>query len=48
VSRLIAQEMTSLWGQQVIVDNRGGASGAIAAELVAKSTPVPRGDLRLW
>lgn len=39
VSRLIAQEMTRNWGQQVIVDNRGGASGAIAAELVAKSTP---------
>jgi tripartite-type tricarboxylate transporter receptor subunit TctC len=39
VSRLIAQEMTGIWGQQVIVDNRGGASGAIAAELVAKSTP---------
>ena len=39
VSRLIAQEMTASWGQQVIVDNRGGASGAIAAEVVAKSTP---------
>lgn len=39
VARLIAQAMTGNWGQQVIVDNRGGASGAIAAELVAKSTP---------
>ncbi len=39
VTRLIAQELTSLWGQQVIVDNRGGASGAIASELVARSTP---------
>ena len=39
VSRLIAHELTGNWGQQVIVDNRGGASGAIAAELVAKSTP---------
>ena len=39
VTRLIAQELTSLWGQQVIVDNRGGASGAIASELVARASP---------
>lgn len=39
VSRLIAQELTADWGLQVIVDNRGGASGAIAAEAVAKSSP---------
>lgn len=39
VSRLLAQELTAAWGQQVIVDNRGGASGAIASELVARSTP---------
>lgn len=39
VSRVIAQELTTDWGLQVIVDNRGGASGAIAAEAVAKSPP---------
>ena len=39
VARLMAQELTRQWGQQVIVDNRGGASGAIASELVARSTP---------
>ncbi len=39
VARLLAQELTADWGQQVIVDNRGGASGAIASELVARATP---------
>ncbi len=38
-ARLIAPGMSSSLGQQVIVDNRGGASGTIAAELVAKSAP---------
>jgi len=39
VARLIAQGLTTSWGHQVIIDNRGGASGAIAAETVAKSPP---------
>ena len=36
-SRLIAQKLTSLLGQSVVVENRAGASGAIAAEFVARS-----------
>lgn len=39
VARMIAQEMTKSIGQQVIVDNRTGAGGMIAAELTAKSPP---------
>ncbi len=39
VGRLIADRLTQLWGQQVIVDNRGGASGSIGAAFVAKSPP---------
>lgn len=31
--------LTKLLGQQVIIENRGGASGAIGAEFVAKSAP---------
>jgi tripartite-type tricarboxylate transporter receptor subunit TctC len=39
VSRILAQEMTQRIGQQVIVDNRAGASGIVGTELVAKATP---------
>lgn len=38
-ARIIAQELTRMWGQQVVVDNRPGASGMIGAELAAKSPP---------
>ena len=37
IARLIGQKITPALGQQVVVDNRAGAGGAIAAELVAKS-----------
>ena len=39
VARLIAQEMTKNVGQQVVVDNRPGAGGNIAAELTSKAPP---------
>jgi len=38
-ARILAQKLTDAWGQQVVVDNRAGASGMIGAELVAKSPP---------
>ncbi len=37
--RIVAQRMTENLGQQVIVDNRGGANGIIGMEAVAKATP---------
>ncbi len=37
VARAVAQKLTEQLGQPVIVDNRGGAGGVIATELVAKS-----------
>lgn len=37
VARIIAQKYAQQLGQQVVVDNRAGASGNIAAEIVAKA-----------
>lgn len=37
IARVVAQRLTEPLGQQVLVDNRGGAGGAIGAELVARS-----------
>jgi len=39
VARLLADRMKGLLGQSVIIDNKPGANGAIAAENVAKSEP---------
>ena len=36
VGRVVAQRLTEQFGQQVIVENRGGASGTIGSDLVAK------------
>jgi tripartite-type tricarboxylate transporter receptor subunit TctC len=38
-ARLIAPGLSRLLGQQLVIDNRGGAGGLIGAELVAKSAP---------
>jgi len=38
-SRVIAERLGTLIGQQVVVDNRPGATGNIAAEILAKSPP---------
>ena len=39
LGRLVAQKLSSSLGQQVVIDNRAGAGGALGAELVAKSAP---------
>ena len=39
LGRIVAQYLTEVWGQQVIVDNKTGAGGNVGAELVAKAPP---------
>jgi len=39
LARLLAQKLGEALGQQVVVDNRGGASGVIGTDIVAKATP---------
>ena len=39
MARIVGQKLNEAWGQHVIVDNRPGAGGNLAAELLAKSNP---------
>ena len=39
VARLIGQKVGESWGQQLIVENKGGGSGMIGNDFVAKSAP---------
>ena len=39
LARLVSQKLSDRWGQSVLVDNRTGAGGIIAAEILAKSPP---------
>jgi tripartite-type tricarboxylate transporter receptor subunit TctC len=39
IARMIAQRLTESLGQQFIVENKGGAGGALAADIVARSKP---------
>ena len=39
VARIVASALMDVLGQQIVVDNRSGASGTIGAELAARATP---------
>ncbi len=38
-ARLVGQRLTEAWGQQVLIDNRGGANTMIGTEAAVKSKP---------
>jgi tripartite-type tricarboxylate transporter receptor subunit TctC len=39
MARLVVPKMIEAWGQQVVIDNRAGATGIIGTDLVAKAVP---------
>ena len=39
VARILAPKLTAAWNQQIVIDNRTGATGTIAAGVVARATP---------
>ena len=39
MGRIFADKLGALWGQPVVIDNRGGAGGNIGSEIAAKSAP---------
>src|SRR3970040_1831252 len=38
-ARILGQKLSEMWGQQVIVENRGGAGGGVGAAEAARATP---------
>jgi tripartite-type tricarboxylate transporter receptor subunit TctC len=38
-TRIIAQKLSQLWGQSVVVDNKGGAGGNVGLEVVSRAKP---------
>jgi tripartite-type tricarboxylate transporter receptor subunit TctC len=39
IARIVGQRLTEMWGQQVSIENKGGAGGNIASDAAAKSAP---------
>src|SRR5687768_6629382 len=39
LGRVMAQKLTESFGQQVVIDNRPGASGIVGSQIVAKAAP---------
>ena len=38
-ARMLGQKLTEIWGQTVVIENRGGAGGGVGAAEAARATP---------
>ena len=38
-ARMVGQKLTEIWGQTVVIENRGGAGGGVGAAEAARATP---------
>src|SRR5256714_11943317 len=38
-ARLLGEKLTQIWGQSVVIENRGGAGGAVGAAEAARAAP---------
>ncbi|MGH8765227.1 MAG: tripartite tricarboxylate transporter substrate-binding protein, partial [Burkholderiales bacterium] len=38
-ARLLGEKLTEIWGQQVVIENRGGAGGGVGAAEAARAAP---------
>src|SRR5262245_4489011 len=39
ITRMLAEELSKIWKQQVIIDNKGGGGTVIGTQLVARAKP---------
>jgi tripartite-type tricarboxylate transporter receptor subunit TctC len=39
IARAVSQRLSEIWGQQIVIENKGGANTQIGAEAAAKSAP---------
>src|SRR6266545_5923009 len=39
IARIVAARLSDIWSQQVVIENKGGAGGNLAAEATARSAP---------
>src|SRR5688572_23100315 len=39
VTRILADELSKVWGQQVVIDNKGGGGTVIGTQLLARAKP---------
>lgn len=39
IGRIVAEKLSQIWGNQIVIENKGGAGGNIGTDQVAKSTP---------